>query len=104
MVGTGKGAELGVLIRSAETLERAHKIQTLVLDKTGTLTLGKPSVVDVVSHDITPDELLCLAASAERDSEHPLATALAQAAADKSLPLTAPTAFKPSPALAYPQP
>ena len=87
MVGTGKGAELGVLIRSAETLERAHKIQTLVLDKTGTLTLGKPSVVDVVSHAINPDELLRLAASAERDSEHPLAAALAQAAADKSLPL-----------------
>ncbi len=87
MVGTGKGAELGVLIRSAETLERAHKIQTLVLDKTGTLTLGKPSVVDVVSHDITPDELLRLAASAERDSEHPLAAALTDAATAKSLPL-----------------
>ena len=86
MVGTGKGAELGVLIRSAETLERAHKIQTLVLDKTGTLTLGKPSVVDVISHDVDPDELLRLAASAERDSEHPLAAALVDAATAKSLP------------------
>ena len=87
MVGTGKGAELGVLIRNAETLESAHKIQTLVLDKTGTLTLGKPSVVDVVSHAIAPDELLRLAASAEQGSEHPLAAALVDAATAKSLPL-----------------
>ena len=97
MVGTGKGAELGVLIRSAETLERAHKIQTLVLDKTGTLTLGKPSVVDVVSHDIPPDELLRLAASAEQGSEHPLAAALAQAAADKSLTLDSADRFQAHP-------
>lgn len=87
MVGTGKGAELGVLIRSAKTLERAHKIQTLVLDKTGTLTLGNPSVVNVVRHDANPDELLRLAASAEQGSEHPLGKALADAAAAKSLPL-----------------
>ena len=87
MVGTGKGAELGVLIRSAETLERAHKIQTLVLDKTGTLTLGKPSVVNIVSNDVAHDELLRLAASAEQGSEHPLGKALAEAAAAKSLPL-----------------
>ena len=87
MVGTGKGAELGVLIRSAETLERAHKIQTLVLDKTGTLTLGKPAVVNVVSHHASPDELLRLAASAEQGSEHPLGKALAYAAAAKSLPI-----------------
>ena len=87
MVGTGKGAELGVLIRNAETLERAHKIQTLVLDKTGTLTLGKPTVVSIVSHDIRPDELLRLAASAEQGSEHPLGKALAAAAAAKSIPL-----------------
>ena len=87
MVGTGKGAELGVLIRSAETLERAHKIQTLVLDKTGTLTLGKPSVMNIVSHHASPDELLRLAASAEQGSEHPLGKALADAAAAKRLPL-----------------
>ena len=87
MVGTGKGAELGVLIRSAEALERAHKIDTLVFDKTGTLTLGKPSVVDTVSNHISPDELLALAASVERGSEHPLGKALAAAADAKGLAL-----------------
>lgn len=87
MVGTGKGAELGVLIRSAEALERAHKIDTLVFDKTGTLTLGKPSVVDTVSNHISPDELLALAASVERGSEHPLGKALAAAADAEGLAL-----------------
>lgn len=87
MVGTGKGAELGVLIRSAEALERAHKIDTLVFDKTGTLTLGKPSVVDTVSNHISPDELLALAASVERGSEHPLGRALAAAADAEGLAL-----------------
>lgn len=82
MVGAGKGAELGVLIRSAEALERAHKIDTLVFDKTGTLTLGKPSVVDTVSNHISPDELLALAASVEQGSEHPLGKALAAANAE----------------------
>ncbi len=95
MVGTGKGAEFGILIRSAETLERAHKLDTVALDKTGTLTVGKPSVVEVVSapaadadglHAPTePNEVLRLAASAEQSSEHPIGRAIADAAADRAL-------------------
>lgn len=87
MVGTGKGAEYGILIRSAAALERAHKIQTVVLDKTGTLTMGKPSVTDVVTVGITENELLTLAASAERGSEHPLGEAIVAAANDRGLSL-----------------
>ncbi len=85
MVGTGKGAENGILIRSAAALERAHKIQTVVLDKTGTLTVGKPSVTDIVTGDIGEDELLRLAASVERFSEHPLAQAIVNAASERYL-------------------
>ena len=88
MVGTGKGAEQGILIRSAEALERAHKIQVVVLDKTGTLTTGRPTVTDVVAKDIDEDELLRLAASAERASEHPLANAIVAAATDRDLALS----------------
>ncbi len=95
MVGTGKGAEFGILIRSAETLERAHKLDTVALDKTGTLTVGKPSVVEVVSAPAAdglqapadPNEVLRLAASAEQSSEHPIGRAIADAAADRTLPL-----------------
>jgi Cu+-exporting ATPase len=80
MVGTGKGAENGILIKSAESLELAHKIQTIVLDKTGTLTQGKPTVTDFVTVKGTADNnelnLLQLAASVERNSEHPLAEAV----------------------------
>ena len=66
MVGTGKGAEFGVLIRSAEALETAHSIDTIVFDKTGTLTLGQPSLTDVYNiSDFTSDHVLALAASAE---------------------------------------
>jgi len=86
MVGTGKGAEQGILIRSAEALERAHKIDTVVLDKTGTLTRGKPVVTDVVPlGSIAQGELLRLAASAERGSEHPLGAAIVEAAMDQGL-------------------
>ena len=85
MVGTGKGAEFGVLIRSAEALERAHKARTVVLDKTGTLTLGRPAVVDVVSDSVADDDLLRLAASAEQGSEHPLGRAIADAGAERGL-------------------
>ena len=87
MVGTGRGAEIGILIRSAAALERAHKIQTVVLDKTGTLTVGKPSVTDIVTSGIGEDELLRLAASVERSSEHPLAQAIVNAASERDLVL-----------------
>jgi Cu+-exporting ATPase len=83
LVGTGKGAELGVLIRGGDILERAGSISTVVLDKTGTLTTGKPVVTDVVVAPgvaLTPDALLALAAGAERGSEHPLARAVVERA------------------------
>ncbi|MFH1559980.1 MAG: heavy metal translocating P-type ATPase [Chloroflexota bacterium] len=87
MVGTGKGAEWGVLIRSAEALETAHKIDVIVLDKTGTLTEGKPQVTDVVVDGVTETELLTLAASAEKGSEHPLGEAIVAAAVERGLAL-----------------
>ncbi|MCH7744558.1 MAG: copper-translocating P-type ATPase [Chloroflexi bacterium] len=87
MVGTGKGAEHGILIKNAEALERAHKIQVVVLDKTGTLTMGKPSVTDIITDGISEDELLVLAASAERGSEHPLGEAMVIAANERGLTL-----------------
>ncbi len=86
MVGTGKGAENGVLIRSAEALETAHRVQTVVLDKTGTVTKGQPSLTDVVAAgDLSPDELLRLVASAERVSEHPLAQAIVRGAQERGI-------------------
>ena len=86
MVGTGKGAENGVLIKSGAALETAHKIQTIIFDKTGTLTEGKPKVTDVVVvKGITQDELLQLAASAEKGSEHPLGDAIVKGAEEKRL-------------------
>jgi Cu+-exporting ATPase len=81
MVGTGKGAEHGVLFKRSASLETAHKLQTIVLDKTGTLTQGKPVVTDVVPHNgVLADEVLRMAASAERHSEHPLGNAIVEAA------------------------
>ena len=88
MVGMGKAADFGVLIRNAEALERAHRVQTVALDKTGTLTVGKPSVVELVSNDIAVEELLILAASAEWHSEHPLGKAIVRAAEERGLLLT----------------
>ena len=86
MVGTGKGAEHGVLIRSAEALERSHQIRTVLLDKTGTLTWGEPKVTDIVAvPSSSQEEVLRLAASAERDSEHPLGEAIVKAALEKKL-------------------
>ncbi|MCH8871147.1 MAG: heavy metal translocating P-type ATPase, partial [Chloroflexi bacterium] len=87
MVGTGKGAESGILIRSAAALERAHKVQVVVLDKTGTLTVGKPSVTDIVEGGMNESELLTLAASVERSSEHPLGQAIVDAARERQLQL-----------------
>ena len=93
MVGTGKGAEEGILIRHAEALEIAHRLDTIVLDKTGTLTQGTPSVTDVISPNRKPDELVRLAASLERRSEHPLGQAIVEYANAQSLQLGNPTDF-----------
>jgi Cu+-exporting ATPase len=95
MVGVGKGAGSGVLIRSAEALERLEKVDTLVLDKTGTLTEGRPRVVAVVPlASRQENDLLRLAASVERASEHPLAAAIVAAARDRGLPLSEPQDFR----------
>ena len=88
MVGVGRGAGAGVLIKNAEALERMEKVDTLVVDKTGTLTQGKPSVTAVrTASDVTEDELLRLAASLERGSEHPLAVAIVDEAEKRGLAL-----------------
>lgn len=88
MVGTGKGAENGILIKSGEALETAHKINAIILDKTGTITEGKPSVTDLIcASNFTQEKLLQLAASAEKNSEHPLGQAIVRGAQEKSLTL-----------------
>lgn len=87
MVGVGRGAHSGILIRDAQALERFERIDTLVIDKTGTLTEGKPKVVSVVTEAFAENDLLRLAASVERGSEHPLARAILAAAADRNLVL-----------------
>ena len=95
MVGTGKGAEHGLLIKDAEALETAHKITTVVFDKTGTLTKGKPEVTDIIAtHDLSQDDILRLAASIEKGSEHSLAEAIVKHAEKKNLLLTTVTNFK----------
>lgn len=96
MVGTGRGAQLGVLIKSGEALQMAEKIQTIVFDKTGTLTMGEPSVTDIRLVDETMDEneLLSLAASLENASEHPLARAIVNTAQARGLPIRETTGFK----------
>ncbi len=89
MVGTGKGAENGILVKSAEALETLHSIDTVVLDKTGTLTQGRPQVTDIVpSPDLTESTLLGLAACMEAPSEHPLGAAIVEEAAARGLPQT----------------
>ncbi|SCI15542.1 heavy metal translocating P-type ATPase [Romboutsia sp. 1001713B170207_170306_H8] len=86
MVGTGKGAENGILIKGGEALELAHKIDTIIFDKTGTITEGKPRVTDIItSNNIDEDYLLSLAASAEKNSEHPLGEAIVRFGEEKSL-------------------
>ena len=105
MVGTGKGAQYGILFRSSEALERTEKVQVVVLDKTGTITEGKPAVTDVVmasgksqiTNSVPPsatDEFLRLAASAERGSEHPLGEAIIAAANERDLALSQPDRFE----------
>lgn len=92
MVGVGRGAEVGVLIKNAEALERMEKVDTLVVDKTGTLTEGRPSVVAVeVGEGFGEEEVLRIAASLERTSEHPLAQAIVKAAEDRKLVLHEPS-------------
>jgi Cu+-exporting ATPase len=94
MVGTGKGAQAGILIRSAEALETAHKLDTIVLDKTGTITAGKPALTDIrTTGDLTDTELLTLVAGAEADSEHPLAAAIVAGARARNLAIAAATGF-----------
>ena len=86
MAGTGKGAEHGILFKSAEALETLHTVNTVVLDKTGTITEGAPKVTDIYpAEGITQSELLCLAAALEKSSEHPLAQAIVSAAAEQGL-------------------
>jgi Cu+-exporting ATPase len=88
MVGTGKGAQAGILIRSAAALETAHKLDTIVLDKTGTLTVGAPTLTDIIAlPPFTESQLLALVAAAEARSEHPLAGALVKAAQHRDLPV-----------------
>lgn len=88
MVGTGRGASAGVLIKNAEALEILEKVDTLVIDKTGTLTEGKPRVVSVLAGEPNENELLALAASLEQGSEHPLAEAIVTAAKERKLALS----------------
>jgi Cu+-exporting ATPase len=93
MVGTGRGAHAGVLIRNAEALEIMEKVDTLVLDKTGTLTEGKPRLTQLVSIGVSEDVLLRFAASLERSSEHPLASSIVKGAEDRGVNLTAASGF-----------
>ena len=94
MVGSGKGSEAGVLVRNAEALEKAHRVDVVLLDKTGTLTVGRPSVTDVaVRSGTTEYELLSLAASAELGSEHPLAEAVIREARDRGVSITSGETF-----------
>lgn len=96
MVGTGKGAEIGILFRSAEALERAGKVDTVVFDKTGTITKGQPSVTDIIvySQNLSQEKLLWYAASVERGSEHPLGEALLAEAGNNGLKLVDPLRFE----------
>jgi Cu+-exporting ATPase len=95
MVGTGKGAESGILFRNSEALERAGKVSVVVLDKTGTITKGQPAVTDVVTDDgLAEERLLALAASVEKGSEHPLGEAIWAEATTQNIPLFVPGGFK----------
>jgi len=93
MVGTGRGAQMGILFKGGEALEQAHKTTAVIFDKTGTLTQGKPSLSDFISFTQDKDALLTILASAESVSEHPLALAILEAAKAKELVLSAPSDF-----------
>jgi len=100
IVGTGKGAEYGILIRNGEALERTHRITTVMLDKTGTLTLGRPRLTDINAvPPFSEDEALRLAAAAERNSEHPLAQAVVKSAQERGLAVPGPLTFQALPGL-----
>ncbi|MBI5632433.1 MAG: copper-translocating P-type ATPase [Nitrospirae bacterium] len=94
MVGTGKGAENGILIRSGEALEKAHKITAIVFDKTGTLTKGQPEVTDLIAKGMDEKDLLFYAASAEKGSEHPLGESIIKRAQDSGLTIADPDQFQ----------
>ncbi len=98
MVGTGKGAENGILVKSAESLELLHKVDAVILDKTGTVTEGKPRVTDILpAKGISQEELLIWAASAEKPSEHPLSDAIVRQAEEEKVELLAASAFEATP-------
>ena len=101
LVATGRGAERGILVKGGDVLERAHAVTTVVFDKTGTLTRGVPQVTDIVplTEIVTADDLLRLAASVERLSEHPLAAAIVRAAETRGLAMTEPASFHAEPGL-----
>ena len=95
MVGTGQAAQQGILIKSAESLELLHKVQTVVLDKTGTVTMGQPRVTEILcAPGVTEEELLCVAASAEKPSEHPLAHAIVEESQARHIPLCPVSGFR----------
>ncbi len=95
MVGTGRGAEMGILFKNSESLENAHRLKVIALDKTGTITKGEPTVTDVsVANGFDSDRVLTLAASAENSSEHPLGEAIVRAAKAKNLALSQPEQFE----------
>jgi Cu+-exporting ATPase len=94
MVGTGRGAQGGILIKGGAALEKAHRLTTVVLDKTGTITEGKPTATHVLPEGMEADELLRIAASAERGSEHPIGEAIVRSAQSKELSLSEPTEFQ----------
>lgn len=99
MVGTGRSAEYGVLIKSGEALEQAYQVQTIVLDKTGTITEGKMKVTDIITYNVTEEELLHYAGSAEYGSEHPLALAILDKSNEKNVKVHEPSSFKALPGL-----
>ncbi|MEJ2633959.1 MAG: heavy metal translocating P-type ATPase [Calditrichia bacterium] len=100
MVGTGKGAEMGILIKNAEALETAHKLTAIVLDKTGTVSVGEPAVTDIMTFNgISEEKLLQLAATLERGSEHPLGEAIVKSAKEKNIELGSAEDFNAIPGL-----
>ncbi|MEP6573451.1 MAG: heavy metal translocating P-type ATPase, partial [Gemmatimonadota bacterium] len=94
MVATGRGAEFGILVKGGEALERAHDVQTVILDKTGTVTEGAPTLTDLVAEQGSEEELLAFAAALERLSEHPLADAIVAAATERGIALVEPDSFQ----------